>query len=150
MVERWQHGYAAGDAGADQQEQAEALTRWLAIQAWHPRAKAAFVWIDIGYADFGQAIASTLDMKTFLMKLSVGALMICGPAILTSLGQTAKDDIKDAGHDTKQAAKDTGSATKKTAKKAGHNVKKGTKKAVNKGAQETDKGAAKVEKKTDH
>ena len=49
----------------------------------------------------------------------------------------AKQDIKDAGHDTKKAAKKTGSATKKT-----------TKKAANKTAQKTDEGAQKVEDKT--
>jgi hypothetical protein len=57
---------------------------------------------------------------------------------------SAKQDMKNAGHETKQAAKDTGHATKKTAKKAGHKVKKGTHKA----AQKTDEGAKKVEDKT--
>ena len=50
---------------------------------------------------------------------------------------SAKQDMKDAGHDTKKAAKKTGSATKKT-----------TKKAANKTAQKTDQGAKKVEDKT--
>jgi hypothetical protein len=64
---------------------------------------------------------------------------------LTSMAQdSAKQDIKDAGHETKQAAKDTGHATKKTAKKAGHKVKKGTHKA----AKKTEEGAQKVEDKT--
>ena len=57
---------------------------------------------------------------------------------------TAKQDMKDAGHETKQAAKDTGHATKKTAHKAGHKVKKGT----NKAAQKTEHGAQRVEDKT--
>ena len=46
---------------------------------------------------------------------------------------SAKQDMKDAGH-----------ATKKTAKKAGHKVKKGTHQA----SQETKEGAQKVENKT--
>jgi hypothetical protein len=50
---------------------------------------------------------------------------------------TAKQDIKDAGHDTKKAAKKTGSATKKTAKKA-----------ANKTAQKTGEASQKVEDKT--
>jgi hypothetical protein len=50
---------------------------------------------------------------------------------------TAKQDAKDAGHDTKNAAKKAGSATKK-----------GTKKAAHKTAQKTDEGAQKVEDKT--
>ena len=45
---------------------------------------------------------------------------------------TAKQDAKDAGHDTKNAAKKAGSATKK-----------GTKKAAHKTAQKTDEGAQK-------
>ena len=50
---------------------------------------------------------------------------------------SAKQDMKDAGHDTKKAAKKTGSATKKTTKKAAHKT-----------AQKTDQGAKKVEDKT--
>ena len=45
---------------------------------------------------------------------------------------SAKQDMKDAGHETKQAAKDAGHATKTTAKKTGHTVKKDTKKVTNK------------------
>jgi len=58
---------------------------------------------------------------------------------------SAKQDIKTAGHDTKDAAKKTGSATKQTAKKAGSAVKKGT----NKAADKTEDGAQKVKDKTD-
>jgi hypothetical protein len=62
--------------------------------------------------------------------------------------QSAKQDMKDAGHATKDAAKDTGRATKKTAKKTGHAVKHTTKKATHKTAQKTREGAQKVEDKT--
>jgi hypothetical protein len=44
--------------------------------------------------------------------------------------QSAKQDMKDAGHSTENAARDTGRATKKTAKKTGHAVKHTTKKAT--------------------
>ena len=54
-----------------------------------------------------------------------------------SESQGAKQDMKEAGHETKQAAKKTGSAVKKT-----------TKKGINKSAHEVKKGAAKVEGKT--
>jgi hypothetical protein len=37
---------------------------------------------------------------------------------------SAKQDMKDAGHETKPAAKDAGDATKTTAKKTGHTVKR--------------------------
>jgi len=63
--------------------------------------------------------------------------------------QSAKQDIKDAGHSTKDAAKDTGRATKKTAKKTGHTVKKDSKKIIHKSAQKTGEGAQKVEDKTE-
>jgi hypothetical protein len=57
---------------------------------------------------------------------------------------SAKQDMKDAGHEAKEAAKDTGHATKKAAKKTGNEVKKGTHKAAHK----TEQGAQKVEDKT--
>ena len=49
----------------------------------------------------------------------------------------AKQDMKNAGHDTKMAAK-----------KTGHKIKKGTKKAAHKTARKTKEGAQKVEDKT--
>lgn len=58
-------------------------------------------------------------------------------ATTTATHTSAKQDMKDAGHDTKAAAKDVGHATKKT-----------TKKVVHKSAQKTDEGAQKVEDKT--
>jgi hypothetical protein len=76
---------------------------------------------------------ATLASLTLLLFGSVGALT----ATAQSQDTTAKQDAKDAGHDTKNAAKKAGSATKK-----------GTKKAANKTAQKTDEGAQKVEDKT--
>ena len=59
------------------------------------------------------------------LSLVVGSagLSLAAPA---QEGQSAKQDIKDAGHDTKDAAKDVGRGTKKAAKKTGHAVKKTT------------------------
>jgi hypothetical protein len=85
-----------------------------------------------------------LNFKKTLGFLLVGGLVALGPATLRAQ-DSAKQDIKDAGHETKEAAKDTGRATKKTAKKAGHEVKKGT----NKAATKTEEGADKVREKTD-
>jgi len=58
--------------------------------------------------------------------------------------QSAKQDMKDAGHATKNAAKDTGRATKKTAKKTGRAAKRTT----NKAAKKTERGAQKLDDKT--
>jgi hypothetical protein len=69
--------------------------------------------------------------------LACGTLAFAQTATTTSTGQSAKQDMKDAGHDTKAAATKTGSAVKKT-----------TKKTVHKGAHATKKGANKVEDKT--
>ena len=75
-------------------------------------------------------------------------VLLLGLAGLSIAQDSAKQDIKDAGHETKEAAKDTGRAAKKTAKKTGHAVKKTTKKAAHKAARKTDEGAQKVEDKT--
>jgi hypothetical protein len=81
-------------------------------------------------------------MKRFIMWIGLSLVLLLGVSFAQD---TAKQDMKDAGHEAKQAAKDTGHATKKTAKKAGHKVKKGT----NKAAHKTEEGAQKVENKTD-
>ena len=57
-----------------------------------------------------------LASATLLLFGTVGTLT--ATAAQQQDDSTAKQDIKDAGHDTKKAAKKTGSATKKTAKKA--------------------------------
>jgi hypothetical protein len=62
--------------------------------------------------------------------LFLGAALLCAPAPGWSQDNGAKQDMKDAGHETKNAAKDTG-----------HGVKQGTKKAWHKTA-DTTKGAA--------
>jgi hypothetical protein len=75
-------------------------------------------------------------MRTLLTGL-LGLTLIVGGAGIGWAQTGAKDDIKDAGHNTKQAVKKTGSA-----------IKKGTKKTVHAGAKQTRKGAAAVEGKT--
>jgi hypothetical protein len=54
---------------------------------------------------------------------------------------SAKQDMKDAGHETKNAAKDAGRGTKQGTKKVYRSTKRGTKKAWNK-TKNTTKGAA--------
>ncbi len=78
-------------------------------------------------------------MKKFRQKLCFAILLLStvGIAFAQSDTQSAKQDMKDAGHDTKNAAK-----------KTGHAVKKTTKKATHKAARKTKEGAQKVEDKT--
>ena len=78
-------------------------------------------------------------MKTLLQKVCLGLLLLSmtGFTLAQSDSQSAKQDMKDAGHDTKQAAKKTGHAVKKTTKKAAHKT-----------AAKTKEGAQKVEDKT--
>jgi hypothetical protein len=66
----------------------------------------------------------------------LGLLLACSFGT-ASFGQSAGDDIKEAGKASKKAAKKTGSA-----------VKKGTKKSVNKAAEKTGEGAEKVKDAT--
>jgi hypothetical protein len=78
-------------------------------------------------------------VKKFLQKLCFAVLLVstAGIAFAQSDSQSAKQDMKDAGHDTKNAAK-----------KTGHAVKKTTKKTTHKAAKKTKEGAQKVEDKT--
>jgi Ni/Co efflux regulator RcnB len=84
--------------------------------------------------------------KWQLSALFLGASLVCGPALGWSQQSTpsqdsgAKQDMKDAGHETKSAAKDTGHGVKKGTKKAYHSTKHGTKKAWHK-TKNTTKGA---------
>jgi hypothetical protein len=105
--------------------------------------------------------------------LAAGVVLTTTPAFAANpvLAQdTAKQDIKDAGHDTKEATKKTGHAiakgtttaarktkngTETAAKDTGHatkeaavKTKEGTKKVVHSAAKGTEKTADKVEDKT--
>jgi hypothetical protein len=73
--------------------------------------------------------------------LFLGAALLCAPAPGWSQDNGAKQDMKDAGHETKNAAKDAGHGVKQGSKKAYHKTKSGTKKAWHKTA-DTTKGAA--------
>lgn len=76
----------------------------------------------------------------------LGAALICGPAFAVAqqsypgTDSGAKQDMKDAGHETKDAAKDAAHGTKQGTKKAYHKTKHGTKKAYHK-SKDTTKGA---------
>jgi hypothetical protein len=112
-------------------------------------------WLENGYAFRKQRHTSNYRrLQMFLRKsLPVFALSIAMASASFAMpaqdDQSAKQDMKDAGHDAKNAAKDTGHATKKTAKKTGHAVKHTSKKVAHKTAEKTDEGARKVEDKTD-
>jgi hypothetical protein len=73
--------------------------------------------------------------KSKLSALFLGATLVCGSALGWSQqpypGQDsgAKQDMKNAGHETKNAAKDAGHGVKQGTKKAYHSTKRGTKKA---------------------
>jgi hypothetical protein len=92
----------------------------------------------------GKLVKRIAKMAGRLLVLLVGLMGVS----LTAPQDSAKQDMKDAGHDTKEAAKDAGRATQKAAKKTGHTVKKTTQSVTHKAAQKTDEGAKKVEDKT--
>ena len=84
-------------------------------------------------------------MKRLFSVIISGAMALS----LSAFAQdSAKQDMKDAGHETKQAAKDAGHGTVTATKKTGHAIKHGTKKVVHGAASGTERGAAKVEDKT--
>ena len=71
---------------------------------------------------------------------------MCGPAFgwsqpsSPSQDSGAKQDMKDAGHESKDAAKDAGHSVKQGTKKAYHATKHGTKKAWHKTKDTTEGG----------
>jgi Ni/Co efflux regulator RcnB len=79
-----------------------------------------------------------MTTKRQLSALFLGATLVCGPVLGWSQepdsiqDSGAKQDMKDAGHETKDAAKDTGSGVKQGTKKVYHKTKRGTKKAWHK------------------
>jgi hypothetical protein len=80
----------------------------------------------------GTGVVSSNNQRGTMRNLLITAI-IASLASFGAYGQSAKDDLKDAGKATKRAAKSTGRA-----------VKKGTKTAVNKSAGAVSKGAEKV------
>jgi cytoskeletal protein RodZ len=94
-----------------------------------------------------------------MILLGVASIALAKASRLQDEPEGAKQDMKDAGHDTKQAAKKTGNAVEKSTKKAAHEsataakktgsaVENTTKKATHESAHEVKKGTAKVEGKT--
>jgi hypothetical protein len=86
-----------------------------------------------------------MKKKFQLSAIVLGAALACAPSLGWSQpfvpGQdSAKQDMKDAGHDTKNAAKDAGHGVKKGTKKGYNKTKHGTKKAWHK-TKSTTKGA---------
>lgn len=82
------------------------------------------------------------NTKQQLSALVLGAALACTPTLGWSQSQDtgAKQDMKDAGHETKDAAQDAGHGVKQGTKKVYHSTKRTTKKAWHKTA-DTTKGA---------
>jgi hypothetical protein len=86
---------------------------------------------------------------TWLTRAALFSALICGPALAFSQPSVpsqdrdsgAKQDMKDAGHDTKDAAKDAGHGVQHGTKKVYHKTKHSTKKAWHK-TRDTTEGAA--------
>jgi len=87
-----------------------------------------------------------LRTKWFTLPVLAGALLLT--AAPTFAQETAKQDMKEAGHDTKQAVKKTGHGIARGTKTVARKTKNGTKKVVHGAAKGTETGAAKVEDKT--
>src|SRR5665213_279919 len=71
--------------------------------------------------------------ETFMHVLKIGGVVFAATMFFatgTFAQDSAKQDMKDAGHHTKVAAKDTGHATKVAAKHTAHETKKVTKKTA--------------------
>jgi len=83
-----------------------------------------------------------LQMSAFFLAAALSSGSAFGwsaqPAAAEDSG--ARQDMKDAGHETKDAAKDVGHGTEQGTKKAYHSTKRGTKKAWHK-TKDTTKGA---------
>ena len=85
-----------------------------------------------------------------LIRAALVSALACGPSLLSGQPSVptnqerdsgAKQDMKDAGHETKGAAKDAGHGVERGTKKAYHKTKHGTKKAWHK-TRDTSEGAA--------
>lgn len=78
----------------------------------------------------GILVCMNIKTRSHFAAVVLGALLAGGPSLGWSQ-DSAKQDMKDAGHDTKTAAKDVGHGTKTAATDVGHGTKTGTKKAYN-------------------
>ncbi len=78
-----------------------------------------------------------LKLSKFFLGAALVTTLACGPALgwsqpTPSQDSGAKQDMKNAGHETKNAAQDAGRGVKQGTKKAYHKTKRGTKKAWHK------------------
>jgi hypothetical protein len=90
-----------------------------------------------------EAIPLSMKRTRRSMTALLGVALMVSPAFLVpgaAMAQTAKQDMKNAGHDTKNGAEDAGRGVKKGTKKGYHKTKRGTKKAWHK-TKNTTKGA---------
>jgi hypothetical protein len=85
-----------------------------------------------------RVIFLSMRTKWQLLAFFLGTVLVCGPALgwsqpsSPSQDSGAKQDMKDAGHESKDAVKDAGHGVKQGTKKAYHKTKHGTKKAWHK------------------
>jgi hypothetical protein len=95
----------------------------------------------------GRVISLSMRTKWQLSAFFLGAVLVCGPALgstqqsSASQDSGAKQNMKDAGHESKDAVKEAGHGVKQGTKKAYHKTNHGTKKAWRK-TKDTTKGAA--------
>jgi len=67
-----------------------------------------------------------IEMARILLAAGLGLGLGCGVA----LGQSAGQEMKNAGHDTKAAAVDTGHATDQTTRKVVHKTSRGRRRSI--------------------
>jgi hypothetical protein len=95
--------------------------------------------------EFGHPPCMKRNSQWMTMTALLGAALLLAPGFATAQNDqsnSAKQDMKDAGHDTKAGAKDAGKGVKKGTKSTYHAGKKDTTKAWHK-TKNTTKGAVK-------
>lgn len=80
-----------------------------------------------------------MQIRNFSSLLLASALTVSMLPGIALAQDGAKQDMRDAGHETKNAAKDTGHGIDTGTRKAYHKTKRGTKKAYHKTARGTKK-----------
>src|SRR5215469_7030692 len=90
------------------------------VRIWVTESSFMINWRTKNNRRRAQAKGGTMKVKTTLAILVLLATVSAAVAKPPRLQDGAKQDMKDAGHETKQAAKKTGTAVGKSTKKAGH------------------------------